>query len=94
MKSAIQNDVVFRIRSLREKNGYSQLRIAKLLGISSGQVGNIETPKQPHKYTLAQLEMLCVEFHIPIERLFCSTDEEASRITIKELVHKIIEYQK
>ena len=94
MKSAIQNDVVFRIRSLREKNGYSQLRIAELLGLSSGQVGNIETPKQPHKYTLAQLEVLSNEFHIPIEQLFCSTAEEASRITIKELVHKIIEYQK
>lgn len=93
MKSAFQNDVVFRVRTLREKNGYSQLRIAELLGLSSGQIGNIETPKQPHKYTLAQLEVLCNEFHIPIEQLFCSSVEEAEKITTRDLVHKIIEYQ-
>ena len=93
MKTALQNDVVFRIRTLREKNGYSQSRIAELLGLSKGQVGNIETPKQPHKYTLAQLELLCKEFSIPIEQLFCSSRKEAATITIKDLVHKIIEYQ-
>ena len=93
MKTAFQNDVVFRIRALREKNGYSQLRIAQLLGLSSGQIGNIETPKQPHKYTLAQLEVLCREFNMPIEQLFCSSQEEARKISIKDLVHKIIEYQ-
>ena len=90
MKTAFQNEVVFRIKLLREKNGYSQSRIAELLGLSSGQVGNIETPKQPHKYTLAQL---CKKFDIPIEQLFCSSQEEAEKISIKELVHKIIEYQ-
>ena len=96
MKTALQNDVVFRIRTLREKNGYSQSRIAELLGLSKGQVGNIETPKQPHKYTLTQLELLCKEFSIPIEpieQLFCSSPKEAATITIKDLVHKIIEYQ-
>jgi len=93
MKTAFQNEVVFRIKLLREKNGYSQSRIAELLGLSSGQVGNIETPKQPHKYTLAQLEVLCKKFDIPIEQLFCSSQEEAEKISIKELVHKIIEYQ-
>ena len=93
MKSAYQNDVIFRIRVLRERNGYSQLRIAELLGLSSGQIGNIETPKQPHKYTLAQLQVICNEFHVPIEQVFCSSAEEAASITINDLVHKIIEYQ-
>lgn len=36
MKTAFQNEVVFRIKLLREKNGYSQSRIAELLGLSSG----------------------------------------------------------
>jgi putative transcriptional regulator len=57
-------------------------------------VGNIETPKQPHKYTLAQIEILCNEFHQPIERIFYSDDEKVNEITIKDIIHKIIEYQK
>jgi transcriptional regulator with XRE-family HTH domain len=93
MKSTIQNDVIFRLRKLREARGYSQAKVAALLCISSGQIGNIESPKHSHKYTLAQLETLSEEFNVPIESLFFDPEERHGPITIKEFIHRIIEYQ-
>lgn len=93
MKSTIQNDVILRLRKLREARGYSQAKVAALLCISNGQIGNIESPKHSHKYTLAQLETLSEEFNVPIESLFFDPEERHGPITIKEFIHRIIEYQ-
>ena len=73
--------------------GYSQKNVAMLLGISPGQMGNIESPKAANKYTLNQIYILCKEFNTPIEQIFIDDDEygRGSDI-INLLITKIIKY--
>ena len=93
MKTKYQYEVILRIRKIRERLGISQSKLANILGISDGQVGNIETPTKPHKYTLAQIEILCKEFNVPITSIFWCDKENKDNISIKQLVHKIVLYQ-
>ena len=94
MKSQIQLKIIDVLRTERIKHKYSQSQIGTLLGISNGQVGNIESPKMAHKYTLAQLAILCKEFDIRIEQLFL-TDEDflTDSDIISTLISKIVEYE-
>lgn len=95
MKSAYQNAIINKIRRARLNKNYSQSHIATLLGISSGQIGNIETPKRTHKYTLAQLSSICDELDINIENLFLDdTNDFSQEELIKRLINSIIEYEK
>ena len=70
MKTAFQYEVISRIKKLREEKNYTQASIAKLLEISPGQLGNIESIKQEHKFTLAQILKICDELNISIESIF------------------------
>lgn len=95
MKSEYQNTIVNKIRQLRLSKDMSQIQVATVLGVSPGQLGNIETPSRPHKYTLAQLSILCDELGVSIVNLFLEdrnglTQEEM----IKRLINCIIEYEK
>lgn len=92
MKTDYQNKIIVHIRNLREKAGYSQVDIAKLLEISTGQLGNIESYKQSHKYTLRQITKICDKLKVNIESIFFYEDE-VDKITPRMLVDKIIEYQ-
>lgn len=95
MKSDYQIFIINKIRKIRMSKKISQLDISELLNISSGQVGNIETPKRSHKYTLSQLHLLCDEFKINIYDLFLDESEELSKDeTIRRLINSIIEYEK
>ena len=51
-KTEYQLEVISRIRKLRIENEVSQVGLANLIDISNGQIGNIESPKFQHKYTL------------------------------------------
>lgn len=93
MKTEYQNKVIAKIKYLREKAGYSQASIAKLLEISTGQLGNIESFKQPHKYTLSQIMKICEKLKIDIEFIFLNEDE-LTHFTTRNLIMKIVEYQK
>ena len=94
MKNEYQNDIIGRIRKLREERGYTQSKIADIIGISNGQMGNIESPKTPHKYTLAHIHNICKEFNIPIEQIFLDDNDYAKNIDlINLLIEKIIEYE-
>ena len=74
---------------------YSQQDVSAVLDISNGQVGNIETPSKPHKYTLSQLSILCDEFKVNIVDLFLDNPSElSSEELIKRLINSIIEYEK
>lgn len=55
MKTDYQQQVINRIKLIRESKGFSQLTFSKLLEISPGQMGNIDSCKQPHKYLLDYL---------------------------------------
>lgn len=95
MKSKYQLEIINRIRQLREEHNYSQWKIATLLGISSGQVGSIESCRAPHKYTLAQIHSICAEFNYPIEHLFLDeSDYTENRNIITTLIAKIVMYEK
>lgn len=93
MKTDYQVKVILRLRRVREKLGYSQSKVALILGISDGQVGNIETPSMPHKYTLAQIQTLCKNFKIPIESVFFKSEELKGEISIAQMVGRIVLYQ-
>lgn len=73
--------------------GYSQKDVAMLLGISPGQMGNIESPKAANKYTLNQISILCKNFNIPIEQIFIEDDDYGKGTDIINLlISKIIKY--
>lgn len=93
MKTEYQNRVIAKIKYLREEAGFTQAYIAKLLEISTGQLGNIESFKQPHKYTLSQIMKICEKLKIDIEIIFLNEDE-LTHFTTKDLIMKIVEYQK
>lgn len=93
MKTEYQNKVILNIRRLRDKNNISQSKVALILGISNGHIGNIETPTSSYKYTLSQIVKLCKIFKVPIEYAFYDVDVDVSKISKDDLVNKIVEYQ-
>lgn len=95
MKTEYQNRIVGRIRKLRLNNNCSQARLSTILGISPGQVGNIETPTRSHKYTISQISAICFEFNERIENLFLTdADKLSPKELIDSLINCIIEYEK
>lgn len=92
-KTLFQIEIINKIRLLRSERKISQKRVGEILGISDGQVGNIESFKFPHKYTLKQLYELCKEFNYPIEHLFLDEDDFSGETEIINLlIQKIISY--
>lgn len=92
--SDYQFDVIMRLKQLRLDNDITQSELSKMLGISAGQLGNIESPKFPHKYTLKQIYAICKVLNYPIEKVFCvsGTERDVSS-RINNLVERIIEYE-
>ena len=65
-KTDYQLKIINIFKELRQNQNMTQALVSDLLGINSyGQVGNIESPKFPHKYTLKQISVLCREFNYP-----------------------------
>ncbi len=92
MKSEYQISIIMKLRKLREELGYSQKDIASILGISPGQVGNIESTKAANKYTLSQIYTLCDAFNTRIDQIFIEDNEFGSKDIINLLISKIIKY--
>lgn len=93
MKTEYQNFIILRLRKLREDNGWSQKDIAQLLGISDGQMGNIESTKYPNKYTLSHIYKICKNFKIPIDQIFIEDEDYSSgKDIIDLLISNIIKY--
>ncbi len=93
MKTEYQNSIILRLKKIRMEFGYSQKDVAMLLGISPGQMGNIESPKAANKYTLNQISILCKNFNIPIEQIFIEDDDYGKGTDIINLlISKIIKY--
>ncbi len=95
MKTPFQLNIIYKIRRLREENNMSQAEIALMLALSPGAIGNIESPKYPQKYSLAQIEIICKHFNVSIEKLFLSDEDFSSdKDIISLLISKIVEYEK
>lgn len=88
-KSDFQLNVVNRVRELRIERNVSQNRLASLLLLSNGQIGNIESPKYQHKYTLKQLKILSHFFNVNIAYWFTGENRDLSS---SELINQIIKY--
>ncbi len=68
--------------------------MAILLGISNGHIGNIESFKSNHKYTLNQILKICKEFRYPIEHIFLTDDDYNANIDIvSNVIEKIAKYE-
>lgn len=91
MKTEYQNTIILKLKSIRDERGYSQASIARLLGISPGQLGNIESCKQRHKYTLKQILLLCREFDYPITDLFLFGKGQDN--SVNSIVESIVRYE-
>lgn len=91
-KTEIAEKIIFKVKELRIARNISQLELSSILSISNGLVGNIESPRFPHKYTLKQLYQFCTAIEYPFEKLFLTDEEMASDNSIKFLIEKIIQY--
>ena len=88
-KTEYQELIIGRIRQIRVENNISQNKLAQILNISVGQVGNIESPRYPHKYTLKQIFEICDYLNHSIIDVF---DEKHTNDTLV-IIKKIIEYE-
>lgn len=90
--SELQDAIIGEIKRLRVQNDISQLQLSRILNISAGQIGNIESPKYQHKYTLKQIQTFCNYINYPLEQIFLTEEERASEDVISLLINKIIAY--
>ena len=90
-----QDEIIQRIKKLRIDKGISQAKISEILGISRGQMSNIENPNYPHKYTLKQIDTLCKALNYPIEKVFLPDTEIATAcsIVVSEIIQSIVMYE-
>ena len=91
MKTQFQYEVISKLKKYREEKNYTQASIAKLLGISPGQLGNIESYKQGHKFTLAQILKICDLLEIDIVNILLP--ERGEDVKPREIVEAIVKYQ-
>lgn len=94
-KTDYQLRIINILKELRQNQNMTQALVSDLLGINSyGQIGNIESPKFPHKYTLKQISVLCREFNYPIESVFLNEEELKldKNELVKCLIEKLVEY--
>lgn len=91
--SNIEDQVIQKIRRLRVERNISQSALSDILGISDGQIGNIESPKYQHKYTLKQIYEFCSFIEYPFESIFLTEEELKSKNIVKLLIEKIVEYE-
>ena len=91
MKTEYQYEVISRLKKLREEKNYTQASLAKLLEISPGQLGNIESFKQEHKFTLAQILKICDVLEFDIVDVFLP--ERREDVKPRDVIEEIIKYQ-
>ena len=87
-----QDTVIQKIKKLRTERNISQSALSNILNISSGQIGNIESPKFPHKYTLKQIYVFCQFIDYPFELIFLTTSEAKKSDSKELLIKKIVDY--
>lgn len=75
IKTEYQNEVINRIRQLRIDNETSQIMLATVIEVSNGQIGNIESPKFQHKYTLKQLYLIARHFNVSVDYLLTGSKQ-------------------
>ncbi len=95
MKTDYQLTIIERIKVLRTYHNESQAKVAATLGISIGQVGNIETFKASHKYTLGQIYAICNNYKMSVADVFLTAEEKLlpTNEQINKLIQNIVLYE-
>ena len=90
-----QDKIIQRIKQLRTDKGISQAKLSEILGISRGQMSNIENPKYSHKYTLKQIDTICKHLDYPIEKIFIPNVKIAPECSeaVNAVLSSIIKYE-
>lgn len=90
-----QDKIIQRIKQLRTDKGISQAKLSEILGISRGQMSNIENPKYSHKYTLKQIDTICKHLDYPIEKIFLPNAKIAVECSeaVNAVISSIIKYE-
>jgi transcriptional regulator with XRE-family HTH domain len=91
MKTPFQYEIISRLKKAREDKNFTQASIAKHLEISPGQLGNIESYKQDHKFTLAQILKICDLLEIKIEEVLLPS--KGVNVEIRDVIEAIVKYQ-
>ena len=66
----IEQYVIDRVREYRLEKGMSQRELARLLDLTDGVIGKIETPKERAKYNISQLNEIAKIFKCSIKDFF------------------------
>lgn len=88
-KTDFQIDIINRIRQLRTENDISQIKLANIIDVSTGQIGNIESPKFQHKYTLKQLYQISKFFNVSIDYILTGTNH---LLNTEDIIKALIKY--
>ncbi|MBP5496932.1 MAG: helix-turn-helix transcriptional regulator [Bacteroidales bacterium] len=90
-----QDKIIQTIKKIRLEKNISQAKLSELLGISRGQIGNIENPNYPHKYTLKQIVAICKHLDYPIEKIFIPEMVIAHdcSMAINALMERVVRYE-
>jgi putative transcriptional regulator len=89
IKTDFQNKVIDRIRQLLINNDISQIGLANIIEVSNGQIGNIESPKFRHKYTIKHLYTIAHYFNVSLDYILTGKNEKLDSDT---LIQILIEY--
>ena len=90
-----QDKIIQTIKKIRLEKNINQAKLSELLGISRGQIGNIENPNYPHKYTLKQIVAICKHLDYPIEKIFIPEMVIAHdcSMAINALMERVVRYE-
>lgn len=92
-KTKYQIFIIDKLKRLREDKEYSQASVAKIIGISPGQMGNIESYKRKHKYTLKHIYSLSQLFEVSIENILSDDGCVIEKGDVNKVLQQIIKYQ-
>lgn len=70
IKTNIEQYVIDRVKQIRAEKGGSQARLAHLIDISVGFIGNVENPKHVAKYNPNHLNRISKELEVPFKDFF------------------------
>ncbi|WP_432713624.1 helix-turn-helix domain-containing protein [Pedobacter sp.] len=66
----IEQYVIDKVKEIRTSKGISQAKLAHLIELSVGFIGNVENPKHIAKYNLNHLNRISKEPNVPFKDFF------------------------
>jgi len=66
----IEQYVIDKVKEIRTSKGISQAKLAHLIELSVGFIGNVENPKHIAKYNLNHLNRISKELNISFKEFF------------------------